>query len=384
MSQDSWARAIIESVLMVTFIPAVAYLYARLFGRAIFNSTPWDEGKVYPLLPFKVRVDDAFINRRIRQAVAVCRFNGTPLSLSQVDLVKSLRQANVVFRGMNSLAANILLLVQLAAGGFVAYLFYKHGVDRGWSRENLVKNSQGITVMISLFLVTAQLVFFKREWRRKTADQEAIRSCFYILYLCGKVARGKAKILDVEEAVVELCGELRDFASSAPSFSSQQRKGDVAAHVSHVQQELMRVSGSLLAEGLSGLAKVAEQVGVLTERLIAQRWLCLLDLPGEGVAEPVSPLPDGKVDRKDAWIVLGGSMLAALGLGAAVSMGVPLVAAAPAALVFLLGPATLWGSKRLGISPRNVLDSVRTPVAEANSGGTQPQTNPSSQTGASP
>ncbi|MGW1034287.1 hypothetical protein ACWD4Z_19115 [Streptomyces antibioticus] len=369
-------------MVALVLTPIAAYLYAQFVARIISRVTPWEKGRVYPFLPFRVRVDEGLIRRRVRRAVAVCRANGTPLSVSWQNLSRAFRQARVVYDGMNSLTSNLQLLVQVLVVGFMSYHLYESDGGRGFTPENLYNSSWTLGALLSWIVFSARIMRAKGEWRRKTADQEALRSCIYVLHLCGEVIRGKVRILEVEEAVTMLCGELGDFSSSSPSFSDQRRKESVTAHVSLVQQELMESSGVLLSAGSPGLSRLIERVGTLVERLIEQRWLCLLDLP-EGVSvEAVTLSSEEKIDRKDAWIVIGGSMLAAIGLGAAVSMGVPLVAAAPAALVFLLGPATLWGSKRLGISPRNFLDSTRVPVAEANASGSQQQAGSSGQSSA--
>ncbi|MFF9601170.1 hypothetical protein ACF1GY_02705 [Streptomyces sp. NPDC014684] len=384
MSEGSWVRAIAYSATALTLAPLTAYMYAHLAIRVITTSSPWEKGRIYPILPLKVRVDEGFIRRRVRRAVAVSRANGTPLTVSQQNISHHFRRARVTYDGIKSLTSSLPLLAQLLLVGFTGYHLYKSGDHKGFTPENLYNLSLIFGALLSWLAFSYRILRAREEWRRKTADQEALRSCIYVLHLCGEVVRGKAKILEVEEAVMTLCGELGDFSSNSPALSDPRRKENVAAHISLVQQELIESSGVLLSEGFSGLARLIERVGTLLGRLIEQRWLCLLDLPAGVSTEGVTLSPEEQVDRRDAWIVIAGSMLAAIGLGASVSMGVPLVAAVPAALVFLLGPATLWGSKRLGVSPRDFLASVRMPINEANAGASQQQATPSSQSSTAP
>ncbi|GGO49420.1 hypothetical protein GCM10012287_26730 [Streptomyces daqingensis] len=101
----------------------------------------------------------------------------------------------------------------------------------------------------------------------------------------------------------------------------------------------------------------------LIDRLIEERWLNLLDVPQTADDEVLqTSSPDPNEDRRDAWIVMGGSLLAAVALCIVTTLGVPLTAGIPAAFVFLMGPAVLMGSRKLGASPRGLLTSVRSSV----------------------
>ncbi|MBQ0847456.1 hypothetical protein J8N05_04340 [Streptomyces sp. BH-SS-21] len=240
---------------------------------------------------------------------------------------------------------------------------------------------------IGVFCVISAWRFLQvgKRWRKQEADAQALLTCVSVLYLCGEMLMGRAKALTVDRFNSILCQNLGDFASDSPEFPDTERRLEVLRHVSGVQQVLMKSSGRLLIDGSEGVPGLVRELESLLDGLLEQRWLNLLDVSSVTSAESVTQSSQGEIDRRDIWIVVGGSSVAAIGLGVAAGIGVPLAAAVPAALVFLLGPAALWGSKRLGVSPRHVLDSVRTPVMEANQGGTpqQPSTGTQSQ-GVSP
>ncbi|MEU6420223.1 hypothetical protein [Streptomyces spiralis] len=201
---------------------------------------------------------------------------------------------------------------------------------------------------------------------------QAIRSCFLILSECGDMHRGSVKPLEVDNDVSLLCRELGDFVTSTDMFPDPGRRASVVHHVGAVQRAVMESSQKLLAEGKAGIPDLVRTIGTLLDSLVEQRWLNLLDIPGAPASYSVTRSPQNEPNRRDAWIVIGGSVAAAVGLGVAATVGVPLGAAIPAALVFLLGPATLWGSRRLGMSPQRLLESVRTPITEASQGGGAP------------
>jgi hypothetical protein len=188
--------------------------------------------------------------------------------------------------------------------------------------------------------------------------------------------------LDIEAAISDLCNELADFANTNQVLNKPPRQQEVARHVDRVQEELRSASGRILSGGLEEIPGLVRSVGTILERTIERRWLCLLDLPSTGSPPPPAHTSHRENGKRDALIVMGGSLAAAIGLGVANTAGVPLSAAVPATLVFLLGPATLWGSRRLGVSPRGLLDSVRTSVAE--SGRTDSQQSSESEAGGAP
>ncbi|MEU9537662.1 hypothetical protein [Streptomyces mirabilis] len=295
--------------------------------------------------------------------------------------MRELQHARIVHDALTFLILSLLLLAMIITTSIALY-------ETSALDEKLKLTPKAVTdtafiaaIILSSFAIAQRIFQFRRKCQNQTSDLEALRSCFYLLHLCGELTKGQAKPLEIEKGTTTLCEELGDFATSIVHFPDPNRRESVSKHVSQVQLELMRSSGILLSDGAGGVPNVVKTVGTLLDRIIEQRWLHLLDLPDTGNPESVTRSPQNQVDRRDVWIVIGGSVAAALGLGAAASMGVPLAAAVPAALIFLLGPATLWGSRRLGMSPRNLLDSVRTPVAGTNQAGSQQQTSPPGQEG---
>jgi hypothetical protein len=243
---------------------------------------------------------------------------------------------------------------------------------------NRVKNvlaAAAYTYVIFSMLALWRITVMSRTWRRKVSDLEAFATCLSILRRCGEKHKGSygGGALSIDLEVSSLCRQLGDFAAS-PAFSMDaERRSSVAHHVAEVQRVLMEASAGVLTNGKDGLADLVAKVAELADNLYEERWLRLLEIPDAADLDAVTQNVDNSVGKRDAWIVIAGSLVAAVGIGAAAVLGVPVAAAVPAALIFLLGPATIWGSRRLGMSPKNLLESLRTPIAEAGQGGVPPQ-----------
>ncbi|WP_328553114.1 hypothetical protein [Streptomyces sp. NBC_00358] len=244
----------------------------------------------------------------------------------------------------------------------LAYAAYKKTPDWPSTPEQL----RTCGLLWGIALAASALMFIQMNychmWRRENSDNAAIIICFSILRQLSELPRNAANILEIEDLFAKLAKEIADFASASPHFSTPSRRVDVERHTSAVRAELMRQSGELLSRGVTQVPAAVATIGTLLERLTQQRWLQLLDVEGADISTP-EVVDD--TDRRDSWIIVGGSAFAALGLGSASALGIPLTAAIPSALVFLLGPATLWGSSRLGLTPRSVLASTRASLTDA-------------------
>ncbi|MGW3493963.1 hypothetical protein [Streptomyces sp. NPDC001020] len=368
-----WIKTAAIALTYCIFVPLALGAYANILFRMITRSQPWRQGRIFPLLKRKARIDEEFIKRRSRQAVAVCRAYGSPLRTPLKEIRDEYRQARIrrdalsTFTLFGSLTAPALFLAIAALAALTL------DTPRGMSQETVKVASKLFAALLAIAVIQFRFADLSSQWRRQNSDAEAIASCVFILYL---LTHRRVDPLDIEDAVDDLCDELSDFANSNTVLNNSARQAEVSRHVGQVQQELRCVSGKILSGGVAEIPGLVRSVGTVLERVIEQRWLCLLDLPDTAGVSPsarASHLPDWK---SDAWIVVGGSLAAAIGLGVATMSGVPLSAAVPATLVFLLGPAALWGSRRLGVSPRGLLDSVKASVEGSGRSGSQQPSGP--------
>ncbi|WP_158711507.1 hypothetical protein [Streptomyces xylophagus] len=199
------------------------------------------------------------------------------------------------------------------------------------------------------------------------ADLGAIRQIFIALNECYSSLKGEGGVLAIDDRVRRICGELADFSQEKWAVADPERFELVARHVGAVQKELRAVAAELLRGSPGAMPKFVRLQFVLLDRLIDERWMALLDVFEEPASELISS-PEVRENRRDTWIIIAGATVAAIGIGAAATLGVPTAAAVPAALVFLLGPATLWGSKRLNLTPGAFIGTLRGAVTNQQQG----------------
>ena len=346
--------------------------YLEMFLRVISRKMPWSRGRYIPLLPLKIRTNFKGRRRDVVRAVAVGRFFGSPPKSPHRDLMAWF---SIVYSTRRGLAIYTSLLIRGLSVPLIVWLLYSGIAGVSSFEVNDAIGAAAYSYTIFAMLAWWRIFAIQRNWRRRIADLEAFGACLSILHRCGEKVRGgyKGGALVIDLEVTSLCRYLGDFVAS-PTFSLDgERRASVARHVAEVQRVLMEASAGVLASGNDGLATLVGKVTELADGLYEERWLRLIEIPDAPDSNAVTQSSDSSVDKRDAWIVVGGSVLAALGLGVAVALGVPVAAAVPAALIFLLGPATIWGSRRLGMSPKNLLESVRAPIVEAGQGGAPPQ-----------
>lgn len=338
--------------------------YLEVYLRVISRRRPWHQGRYFPLVPIRVSPDTQFNERRVRRAVAVCRAFGGPVGFSYRRLFCEYSKASRSCRALWQFVRVRMWVLALSLVSISVYALLRGDGGSKITSERI--NLYGLGYGCGLFACLAvwRVLQAGKKWRRQNSDAEALRTCLRVLYLCGELHVGRVKALRVDREIADLCREIGDFVTSSDMFPDPGRRSAVLHHTSAVQTVLMDTSQTLLNSGKSGIPDLVEVIRTVLENLMDERWLNLLDASAVTTQESVTQSPDGVLRRRDVWIVIGGSAAAAIGLGAAASLGVPLVAAVPAALIFLLGPATLWGSSRLGMSPRQLLESVRTPIVE--------------------
>ncbi|MEU9780682.1 hypothetical protein AB0H92_06825 [Streptomyces phaeochromogenes] len=276
----------------------------------------------------------------------------------------------------NTVRGALLISVSVVSGYFVV----RAPNDPGFTPADLSRFTFLIAILVAHAISLAVFQHEIRVWDQKMADITAICLCFVVLSHCWKLARGKEGVLATEYYSSVLRARLGDFATTSDSFIGSERKASVLRHVASVQKDLTMRSGSVLSDGVSAIPDAAKAIILLLERLVEERWLGLLDLPDTLESEQVIQSSVERTSRRDGFIVIGGSAAAALMVGVAGATGLPVTAAIPAALIFLLGPAMLWGGRRLGMSPKVVLGSMansmtgagaaETPSARGESGNT--------------
>jgi hypothetical protein len=352
----------IAGALEVGVLPPLCYLAARLILREIGMSNFWRGGRV--LFVWPVRVDEGLCRRQARRMLAVVRYHGHPMGLTTAELAAALRHATRVQRTVRSTTNAVSLgagIPVVAAFGAVVWAMV----------------AQAATYDIAVLMVTLVAVYMcgaavalqasrqSKDWARFVADDAAAVTCRQLLLEFADFARNDGSPVYVEYLAGRLCRELGDFVSTERNFPDKERSKQLKAHVAAVQQELHALTNGVLREGAGAVPAFAGAMSVLTERLVQERWLRLLDV-ADVAEDPVrtETATQQEAAKRDGWIVVGGSLTAALGLGAAATLGIPLAAAVPAAVVFLLGPATLWGSKNLGWSPRDLLRTAQRSVEQ--------------------
>ncbi|MGP2437660.1 hypothetical protein [Streptomyces sp. JW3] len=365
MSNGSWPSTITVSAAALILVPTFFALQTANLLQHISKSPPWAEGKYFPLLPFKPHPDERFHRKRNRKATAVSRMHRSPLRTSREKLLSESMRAEQVRQAQRGFTYGSALAILMAGAVEAIYLAVRIPVEAGLTPAVVRTSSFYLAVTLAAGVSVQQIQNYNRKWREQRADLSAVDSCLDLLGLCGEASRGTIGPLSISTEVAHLCDHLGIFATANRYLPDPTMRASVEAHVARVQRELVRRSEDCLSGGNAAMGGLVEAVGTVLDRLIEQRWLGLLDLPASDPPTSVSQSPRTHIDKRDVLIIMGGALAASVGLGAAASMGVPLAAAVPAALFFLLGPATLWGSKRLGASPRNMLDSLRTPVSDA-------------------
>jgi hypothetical protein len=348
-----WNEIVIRSILGLIVIPAIAWYVAFMATRLVSIFRPWRTSHQSPMSSVTLTSRGAR-KRNPRKAVAAARFfeARTPLEIHRVaenykEHAKSFERLKSWFTAF--LAAPLVLLPAL-------FLSVLHKIQEEPAIELLP---------IFVGLLAGTVIYASITWTafRRFARQE-LHGVAYLLAvrclgMCADLPRGRTSPLALDQQSATLGRILGTFSIVGYPGMSDRRRKDLQEHVRHVQQALHSASSGILKEGKSASKNLAEVVGVLVSRLAEQRWGCLLDedqlVKGETALE--HSIRAG--NRKDAWIVIIGAVIAAGLVGAASALGVPAAATIPAALIFLVGPALVWGSKSMGIEPRFLLTSSK-------------------------
>ncbi|WP_215455779.1 hypothetical protein [Streptomyces sp. ATCC 21386] len=347
-----WKETATRFILGLVFLPAGAWSFAFIAIRMGRLYRPWRKKNQPHTLAKSLRLKSA-LQGNPRKAVAAARY-------FEVRPTLNLQEVQRLYKSQAKARDRVMIWVQGSALFSVILLefslFSLSAVEESdpWGMAP-ISIGGFISFLIFFFMTRSASLVFMREEGFAWAYVLAVRC----LALCAELPRGRSTPLVLDQEVAVLSKALGSFALAGYPGMTDQRKKDVQQHVLQVQQALHSASAEVLKRGAPACQELAQIVGVLVARLAEQRWQGLLDEDQLVVNDAVlaHSIPESR--RKDAWIVIVGASVAAAFVVIATSLGVPPTATVPAALVFLIGPAALWGSKSLGFSHRSLMRSSR-------------------------
>jgi len=355
----SWTRALLNASVYLSLIPLLWVAGAKLFCSAVSEKRPWRERRVFPFIPVVVGVHERQVRKLFRSACAANRVYGPQLETTRKELMKEIRHALGIRASLFLMQRVVTGFMFIAVTVFTVIFIIHVPNDPGFTARDLsvLSFAAGTLTAVALFM----LVYGRgiRQWYREASDAAAIELCADILSLIWVITRGGRGVLDVGYRCSLLRQRLGDFAEySGYFFEAETRKG-VLRHVAAVQKELATHSDKVMKEGEAALPGMVEMVSVILDRLIAQRWLGLLDVATLDDGTEVVQSSVETDSKRDGLILIGGSAVAAFVVGIGAAMGAPVAALMPVATMFMLGPAMMWGGRKIGVSPRIFLDSMR-------------------------
>ncbi len=357
----NWREVVLWVVGYCFLLPFGSWVVSWVIFRLLFLNRPWR-----PRTQKEARNSQLSTSRAVREnprrALAVVRFFGVRPEIDLTALTESYEESSRSYAKLASQMSFHLLVVTSALFGISLAVFFNAGEVRSPWKDGAIAFGLFSSSVIYLHGAVAKFVKFRAEEIYLRAFMQSVRC----LSLCGSLVRGDSTPLVLDQHVSLLSRQLGTFSVVGYSGMSEQRKGELRKHVQEVQQALHLAATKILREGPAGCGELVSLLSVLMHRLREQRWQALLD-DGQLVTND-SPLQHAVIDKErgDSWIVLVGAIIAAAFVGLATTLGVPAAATVPAALIFLLGPAALWGSKKLGVTPRYLLNATRDGVAPPN------------------
>ncbi|WP_143676475.1 hypothetical protein [Streptomyces sp. TLI_146] len=203
-----------------------------------------------------------------------------------------------------------------------------------------------------------------RSFLAAVGHRRAFYECCKCVVLCLDVQEQRSSILLVDRGVYRIGRTLIQFSKSETRRGGTARQRELFEHAVRVELALDECVGRVLKEGVSELPNLVAMLMRILERLAAGRLLALLDDNQLPVYTPPSAEElEEETTKGDRRIVLWGATAAAAAAGVTISLGVPVGAVVPAALIFLMGPAVLWGSKKIG-NPKDLMDAMRQGVTQ--------------------
>lgn len=335
-------------------------MYLRMVAR---HFKPWRHPVVFPLIPIPIPQRRRHVRTRVRHTVATLRFLGESPEKSTKSYIRAYKRADAVYVWFQRTLYLFLSGLLIFFGVSAAYTGTENPPSAtsqkySWSDLNTFVIYGGVTIIG----LTASLAFHftMRYFAFLVADIGAIRRCFVVFEEVYQIVKGSGSVLILDDLDRKFREELSSFARAKWGSAPQGEYRNVTLHITAVQDELRRATDDVLTRGAEALPQFVRVHKCVLDRLIDERWLALLDIPDSAEPSPslVDPV-DTKRDRRDSWIIILGAAAAALVIALGATIGVQPAVSIPAALVFLMGPATLWGSKRLGIGPKDFMGSLR-------------------------
>ncbi|MGK5531614.1 hypothetical protein [Streptomyces sp. URMC 129] len=373
MSRNEWLT-IAATWLFILYATASTHILARhLFGY-INAAKPWEKrarkpGKTPALARRQVKT-------YTRRALAVFRFftSQTPFTHARLAHLHVAALYEIRWHARPALAGVALGLSPLLLASLII-----GDIDLELDFRNVLASTITVGTVIYGGTLFTIILLASRKWRRLGANLTAISTCLHIATTCAAYARGNASALTIVKLVDTVCRQIADFTATHEALVTPPLDTAVRQHTAAVRRELMEASAGLLREGPSALPRLVSLIHTMIQRITSDQWLALLDL-GDTSSLPNSQDSAGDVSEsnKDAGIAMLTSLLASAALATATTMGLPLAAGFPAALILLIGPTIWFGSRRLRSTPENLLGAVRRSLTEA---AQEPASLPNSQPG---
>ncbi|MFF4838533.1 hypothetical protein [Streptomyces collinus] len=343
---------------------ALAWSTTRALCRAAGHSLYWDRGAW--------RADPAAFRRGAITLIAFARYLGRPMESGVTEVALRLAQAVRARRLVRRVRRVVFWL--LAGVPYAGLLTFYLCDD--WISASPFEILFVYALMMCLTCPLGALLAWqpaRRSWTRLGGDHRAVDWCLVVLHDASLAMQGRVDaVRSVNIGMDEVGRVLGEYAAQSVVFPSSAQRSAVRAHTAQVHRALVAEADGLLRDGQAALPAVIGTLLTLLDRLVAGRWLALLDIeaPTNPEAEGDESQTESAETGRDRLIAAVGSVLAAGGLVAAGAFGVPLAAAIPGALVFLFGPAMLWGGKSLRPSAQRMLASMHEGIGRA---GTAPE-----------
>ncbi|WP_176154655.1 hypothetical protein [Streptomyces sp. NA03103] len=348
----------------------LSWLTLRRLGLSIASHVrkeSWrkaDESKIASFCRKRRRV----IEGKVRVALAVSRYCGSAVEVEASVIRRKVELAVWTGRWIDRAYMWVAVVTPFSILG-VAALFAAFGASgpSSWTldEENLKNALAGQLAVMNFILFSRASVRLHSKYNGAAADLGALLQCVDVLDKSKRVIRGDGGILDLEVSVNHLVSNLEKYSQQGVRISKGSSGGLVRAHVSLVRERLAEGMADVLREGPVKAPELVRLIATILSRIVEERWLCLLDEAQPGGPEAPDPVVDDIAKRRrDTGIIVAGSIGAAAAMGLATAAGIPLAVSFPVAMVLLMGPAAIWGSRKLGASPGGLLDSVRGTVGE--------------------
>ncbi|MFJ8798545.1 hypothetical protein [Streptomyces sp. NPDC102487] len=225
--------------------------------------------------------------------------------------------------------------------------------------------------MFTAFIVNMLVAFHGlrrfQGWKKENGDHVSLILTIGLINYLNKGEARSINSLAIEDQVAAICQKLGDFVATSPHLTAPDRRRQIESHVLAVQKRLSGHAAGFFRDGADHTQDAITDLATLLGRLVQGRWLRLLDIADDETADVTT---SASAENHDAWLVAGSSAFAAVALASAVTLGVPVSAAAPGAVFLLLGPAALWG-RNLGVTPRGLLESAKATLANSGQGSEQ-------------